>query len=221
MGYAQAGRARLLRTVAAVAAVEALLLHLAVPVWRSLTDPHVAPLPADRAGELVTATLVLASTAAWSHWCLVLVVTGVGHRTGFGVAAWVAPSGWRAAAAACLGLAVAAGVGVAAAGSATGADVGPGDARLDGLRLPDRPVGDLAPTALRTPAPVRTVTVAPGDSLWALAAARLPASAGDARVDRTWRAWYAANRHTIGPDPDLLLPGQRLTPPDATERTSP
>jgi nucleoid-associated protein YgaU len=67
---------------------------------------------------------------------------------------------------------------------------------------------------------MRTVTVAPGDSLWTLAAAALRPGAGDARVDRAWRDWYSANRRTIGPDPDLLLPGQRLIAPDATERTS-
>ena len=207
--------------VAAVAGVEALLLHLAAPALRSFADADAAALPADRAGELLAATLVLAATAAWSHWCLVLVVTAAGHRTGVRMAAWIAPPGWRAAAATCLGLAVAAGVGVAGAGSASGADVGSGDARLDGLRLPDRPVGDLAPAAPRTAASMRTVTVAPGDSLWTLAAATLRPGAGDARVDRAWRNWYSANRRTIGPDPDLLLPGQRLIAPDATERTSP
>lgn len=215
----QQGR-RILRVIA-VAGVEALLLHLAAPLGRSFPDADATTLPADRAGELLTATLVLAATAAWSHWCLVLVVTAAGHRTGSRVAAWIAPPGWRAAAATCLGLAVAAGVAVAGPGSAAGADVGSGAGRLDGLRLPDRPVGDLAPTAHRTAASMRTVTVAPGDSLWTLAAATLPAAAGDARVDRAWRSWYTANRRTIGPDPDVLLPGQRLTAPVATERTSP
>jgi nucleoid-associated protein YgaU len=207
--------------MAVIAGVEALLLHLAASVGRSLTDSGPAVLPADRAGELLTAALVLAAAAGWSHWCLVLVVTAAGHRTGRRAAAWIAPPRWRAAAATCLGLAVAAGVGVPGAGSAAGSDVGSGAARLNGLRLPDRPVGDLTPAALRTVASARAVTVAPGDSLWTLAAATLPPAAGDARVDHACRAWYAANRRTIGPDPDLIQPGQRLIAPDATERTSP
>jgi hypothetical protein len=204
----------------AIAGVEALLLHLAAGVWRS--PPHLSTeaLPADRAGELLSAALVLTAAAAWSYWCLVLVVTAACHRTGSHAAAWVAPPGWRAAAGTCLGIAVAAGVGVAGAGSATGADVGSGDTRLDGLRLPDRPVGVLATSGPRVPDSGPTVTVAPGDCLWTLAAATLPPSAGELRVDRAWRAWYAANRRTIGPDPDVLLPGQRLTPPDVTEKTA-
>ena len=85
--------------------------------------------------------------------------------------------------------------------------------RLDGLELPDLPVSGWAPV----------VTVRTGDSLWSLAADGLPAHAGDARIDRTWRTWYAANRPVVGPDPDLLLPGQRLVPPPAAapERTQP
>jgi hypothetical protein len=53
--------------------------------------------------------------------------------------------------------------------------------------------------------------------LWALAAGTLPARAGNPRIDRTWRAWYATNRHTIGADPDLIVPGQRLVPPAAAD----
>ncbi len=60
------------------------------------------------------------------------------------------------------------------------------------------------------------VVVRTGDSLWSLAAARLPRSAGPAEVDRAWRELYAANRAAIGADPGLIRPGQRLQlpPPD-------
>jgi nucleoid-associated protein YgaU len=121
------------------------------------------------------------------------------------------PPGWRPAVAACLGVAVAAGTATAAAGTE------PGGPRLDGLPLPDRPLARAAPSPISA-----VVTVRPGDTLWGLAAATLPARAADATVDRTWRRWYAANRHTVGPDHDLLLPGQRLVPPatgDTAERT--
>ncbi len=63
----------------------------------------------------------------------------------------------------------------------------------------------------------RTVEVRPGDCLWSIAAAHLPAGADDADVARAWPAWYTANAETIGADPDLLLPGQRLVVPDGVE----
>jgi len=62
-------------------------------------------------------------------------------------------------------------------------------------------------------APRNPLTVRPGDTLWAIAAAHLPAGADDAEIDRGWRAWYVANATVIGPDPDLILPGQHLLPP--------
>ena len=60
-------------------------------------------------------------------------------------------------------------------------------------------------------------TVQPGDSLWAIACRWLQASGTNpaaADVDRTWRAIYAANRSTIGADPDLIHPGIALTIPE-------
>ncbi len=54
--------------------------------------------------------------------------------------------------------------------------------------------------------------VVAGDSLWAIAARHL----GDddpVRVDRYWRAIYAANRAVVGDDPDLIHPGQLLVLP--------
>ena len=70
-------------------------------------------------------------------------------------------------------------------------------------------------TAAVSPAPATRdeVVVRPGDSLWVLAAARLPDSAGPEDVERAWREVYAANRAEIGPDPGLILPGQRLRLP--------
>ena len=59
------------------------------------------------------------------------------------------------------------------------------------------------------------VVVRRGDSLWDIAARSLPAGAGAAEIAAEWPRWWAANRDVIGPDPDLLLPGQRLVPPAA------
>lgn len=193
--------------LAATFAVETLLLALSAQAWQELAEPPPGSLPADRAGSLLAGALVLAATLACSCWCLLVVVAAAEHA-GWGATTHLGPPGWRAAVAAGLGLAVAAGTATATAGA------GPGDPRLDGLPLPDRPLGRAAPTQVTA-----MVTVRPGDTLWGLAAAALPARASDAAVDDTWRTWYAANRHPIGPDPDLLLPGQRLVPPSTGERT--
>lgn len=59
----------------------------------------------------------------------------------------------------------------------------------------------------------RVVEVRPGDTLWALARRTLPPGATDAAVDRRWPQIHALNRAVIGPDPDLIQPGQRLRLP--------
>lgn len=61
-----------------------------------------------------------------------------------------------------------------------------------------------------------TVVVVPGDSLWRLAAATLPAGATNAQIASSWKDWYEANVSVIGADPDLLLPGQVLRVPTPT-----
>lgn len=74
------------------------------------------------------------------------------------------------------------------------------------------------PTPITAP-PVRpaasVVIVRAGDSLWRIAARYLPAGADARTIDAAWRQWYATNRALIGPDPDLILPGQQLRAPDA------
>ncbi len=57
-----------------------------------------------------------------------------------------------------------------------------------------------------------TVIVAAGDSLWAIAARRLP-GASDAAIAAAWPRWHDANRTVIGDDPDLIRPGQCLVVP--------
>lgn len=57
------------------------------------------------------------------------------------------------------------------------------------------------------------VAVRRGDTLWAIAARHLGPAADPAEIAREWPRWYAANRALIGADPDLLQPGQLLTPP--------
>ena len=113
-------------------------------------------------------------------------------------------------------LLAACGVGVLAA--ATPATATPSDpplppAALAGLPLPDRPVDGPA-------RPPPTVHVRPGDTLWAIARRTLGPGASAADVTSYWRRIHARNADLIGPDPDLIHPGQtlRLPAPAVEER---
>ncbi len=57
------------------------------------------------------------------------------------------------------------------------------------------------------------VIVRRGDTLWDIAAARLGLDPTNAEIATAWPRWYAQNEQTIGVDPDLIFPGQPLTPP--------
>ena len=66
----------------------------------------------------------------------------------------------------------------------------------------------------RRPVDKTEVVVHRGDSLWAIAARRLPADADPAQIERAWHQWYSTNKAVIGDDPNLILPGQLLLPPN-------
>jgi nucleoid-associated protein YgaU len=121
---------------------------------------------------------------------------------------WVAtPPVVRRTLLAALGVALV-GAGPAAASSTLAA--GPGPTSRTALPVPARPVdGDRRDR----------VVVRPGDTLWALAADRLPRSAGAAQVLEAVEVLHRANREQIGPDPDVLRPGQRLVVPDLPRLT--
>ncbi len=55
-----------------------------------------------------------------------------------------------------------------------------------------------------------TTTVGPGDSLWAIAQARLAPEAAPQQVAEEVERIYALNQRWIGEDPNLLLVGQEL-----------
>lgn len=57
------------------------------------------------------------------------------------------------------------------------------------------------------------VVVAPGDTLWSLAAESLGPDASAAEIAAEWPRWHAANRDVIGPDPDQLTVGMVLERP--------
>ena len=81
-----------------------------------------------------------------------------------------------------------------------------------------QPVQAAEPPLLPSPAPsteppVTTISVAPGDSLWSLAATHLGADATRQEIAASWPRWYAENRTTIGADPDRIRPGMTLVVP--------
>ena len=88
-----------------------------------------------------------------------------------------------------------------------------------GAAPPDTAGTGAAPAAPAPPRPRRprrpqaTVVVAAGDTLWDIAGEHLPAPVSVADVAAAWPAWYAANADVIGPDPDLIRPGQQLVAP--------
>lgn len=94
-------------------------------------------------------------------------------------------------------------------------------ALLDGLRVPERllgvvaadPASRTAGTSPQQRGPHGRHRVRPGDTLWAVAAERLPDAGSAADVDRQWRRIYRLNRAAIGPDPDLIRPGTVLILP--------
>lgn len=59
------------------------------------------------------------------------------------------------------------------------------------------------------------VVVQQGDSLWSIVAAALGPFSNDVDVARAWPRWYSANREAIGPDPNIIFPGQILHAPTA------
>ena len=185
---------------------------------------------------LDTASLALVVCTFWAALTLVAGVCehlcGVAPRALRAVTPQLARQAVALTCGAALGSLAATPVAAVTSGGVTDHQRDGGGRLVTGLPLPERPSGrpsgrppgaaPVAPVALpvATPAPTPAsapvrVTVAPGDSLWTLAQDRLPDHAAAARVDRAWRAVYAENRHRIGADPDLLIPGTTLRlPPD-------
>ncbi len=177
-------------------------------VAQRLASPGPVPF-----GDLLTtaATWLLVGGAGWAALVGVAALVEAGTDGRFRATAWVGcPPRLRRTVLALAGLALAASPGVA---SATGPSV-PGQRRsvpdhvISVLPVPARPVG-----AARTDP---RVVVRPGDTLWHLAAAGLPAHATAARVCERVVLLHHLNRDVIGPDPDLIRPGQRLVLPRPT-----
>lgn len=84
-------------------------------------------------------------------------------------------------------------------------------------RVPVVDPGLVSPSPARAAAEpahaLRDVPVRAGESLWTIAARELGPGASDVDIAARWPLWYQANRNVIGADPNVLLPGQLLSPP--------
>lgn len=228
---------RLAATTAAMAAVAVLLVALTP----ALPDP--ALLTADPQAFAVAAgpeTLVLAAAAllAWLAWgwgALGLVLTGLSAVPGVvgavarAAARLLLPADARRAAALALGFGLAVGSPVLSACSAGAPTPAAAVSLPQAAPVPDWPGTTGRPTLPADPAapstgpgpvpewPAAEHVVVRGDSLWHIAAAdlrtRTGGEPGAADVARAVAAWWSANADVIGPDPDLLFPGQVLRAP--------
>jgi hypothetical protein len=192
---------------------------------------------------VVVAAAGLCAWAVWAWGVLGLTLTVASAAPGvLGAVARIVvrgllPAAARRAAAAALGV----GVGLGVAAPLVGAAVTLLPPTASAAALPSGTTGppDWAPAAdgavpdwPSVPAPAATApvpdwspetpagahVVVRGDCLWHIAAARLLAQQGraptDAETATAVQAWWTTNASVIGPDPDLLLPGQVLLPPD-------
>ncbi|WP_127131815.1 LysM peptidoglycan-binding domain-containing protein [Georgenia sp. SYP-B2076] len=77
---------------------------------------------------------------------------------------------------------------------------------------PAVPTADGPASAPRAAA-AGTHVVTAGESLWSIAASALGPGAAEADIVAAWPLWYETNRALVGPDPDLIHPGQLLRAP--------
>lgn len=191
----------------AVTATTAGLAALTVPLLAAAPGPVFT-------GLLVRACAALALAAGCGLWVLTteVALTVVAGRRPAGPSRGVLGPVRALLLAAC-GVAA-----LAAPAAAAGDDQhGPtGTQPLDGLPLPDRAASAPDPPGTRPPDDTDTVRVRPGDCLWTIAEQRLGPRAGVVEVAAYWQRVHALNRDVIGPDPDVIHPGQRLQLPSTT-----
>lgn len=81
---------------------------------------------------------------------------------------------------------------------------------------PPTPVAAAVELVSRGAETADTVVVVAGDTLWDIAARHLGSAASIERIAAEWPRWHQANLEVIGDNPDLILPGQILVPPEPT-----
>lgn len=204
-------RQHLLRT-RCVLVVVATTAGASVLIQTLLRDITAPVLTEDQALVRVCRVLLLIAAGwAWLGTLSVVAEAWRGRSTGRRVAAPL-----RRVVLLCCGVALTAPLGAASA------DERPSPSpAISGLPLPDRPAGPAHPhqePALPHP---RTVVVHAGDCLWYLAAADLAAGASAARVTARWHTIHRLNAEVIGPNPDLIRPGQRLVLPPVPQPGEP
>jgi hypothetical protein len=235
------GIRRFAGVVVGLAAVAALLSGLG-PSGTEVTDVLRAPQQAvDHSGpDAVVLSLVTAlGWLTWAWATLGLLLTAAGELPGtLGavgrlLARNVLPGAARRAAALTLGIGL--GVHGPLMGAPTlAADPVPAStaAPFPDTPVPDwpssRPADPAAPPSAPPPAGGAVPdwsggsgrdghVVAAGECLWQIAAVQYRAGTGteptDAVVADAVRAWWGTNAGVIGPDPDLIHPGQLLRPP--------
>jgi hypothetical protein len=192
---------------------------------RVLAAPQAA---ADRSGAdiVVLAGCAVLAGLAWSWGVLGLLLTAATALPGvLGAAAGLlqralVPAGLRRAAAVALGV----GLGLAGPWPAiAAAPTAPAAVPAAASPVPDWPAeppagNDPVPDRPGRPTPGAHVVVR-GDCLWDIAESRLTGESGRPPTARevvaAVQAWWQANSEVIGSDPDLILPGQVLHPPNA------
>jgi hypothetical protein len=229
---------RLIGTSTAMALIAGALASLTPGVQAMAATLAAAQRTADIVGPdaLVVSAVGLLAWAVWAWGALGLTLTAAAALPGMlggaarGALHVVLPAGARRSAALALGL----GLGVAGPLFGTAALMAPTPAAAavpeapasSAGTAPDWPVA--SPVAAPDPVPdwpdaasaSGTHVVVRGECLWQIAGDRLLAQQGrtptDGEVAAVTHAWWRANAAVIGPDPDLLLPGQVLSPPGPT-----
>jgi nucleoid-associated protein YgaU len=217
---------RLALTSAAMGAVATALSFLA-PGPRELLAALAGgqrTVDAHGADALLVAATGLLAWAVWAWGALGLGLTALSAAPGLlGSLArlllrGLLPAAARRTAALALGLGLATGVGVATAVTPAGAAV------PIAASVPDWPSAEPAEPPAPAPVPHWPVpvpgdahVVVRGDCLWTVAGnwlrVRDGAEPAAREIAAAVHAWWTANAEVIGPDPDLLLPGQVLVPP--------
>jgi nucleoid-associated protein YgaU len=206
-------------------AVAAALRALTGP-WQALlsTLAHASTVSATAGPEdVVLAAAGLLAWAVWAWGALGLVLTaasaapGAGGAVARGMSRLLLPASLRTASGLALGvgLVITAPTAVAAPAVASAA-----------VAVPDWPADDPAPSLPDWPAappPAEKHVVVAGDCLWRIAESRLLETGSDptdAAVARAVDRWWRTNADVIGPDPDLIRPGQVLLPPSGTSAST-
>lgn len=211
---------RLLLTSAAMVVVALALTALAPDPGSAVRTVADAQRTVDLRGAdaLLLSATALSAWVSWAWGAVGLVLTAASAAPGaLGAGAVVllrvlVPSAARRAAAIAVGAGLAAPV-------LLGAPPGPVrplmTTALTQLDVPDWPLADRDVPDWPAGTPAGAHVVAPGDCLWEIAEDRLApgGQARDAEVAAAVQRWWSANHAVIGPDPDLIHPGQVLQPP--------